>query len=1274
MRRARSFPALAAVAFLSACGGGGGGGGGAVVETAAVAPVAEAVGEIAVSDGDVVTLDGSGSRDPDGGRLTYSWRQTGGTPVVLTGATTARATFTAPQLASDAVLTFALTVRDDDGLTAVRVVTVTITADDDPPIADAGGDVAVSDGDAVTLDGSGSRDPEGGALTYSWRQTGGTPTVSPTGANAASLAFSTPQLSARAALTFELTVTDPGGASASDTATVTVRADNDPPTANAGSDVTVDEGDPTTLDGSGSSDPEGATLTYAWAQTGGSTVGLSGAATARATFTAPDLEANADLTFRLTTTDPGGASANDTATVTVRADNDAPAANAGSDVTVDDGTAVTLDGSGSSDPEGATLTYAWAQTGGSPTVTLTGASTSAPTFSTPQLAAQASLTFGLTVTDPGGRSANDAVTVTVRADDDAPTANAGTDFTTYEGDAATLDGSGSSDPEGGTLTYSWAQSAGTGTPTATLTGASTSAPTFTAPAVTANTALTFTLTVSDAGGQSATDTVTVTVRNVRPAGSTVRAPASGETLEPATAKSTASSWETAEYAASVGLPLINAATGYAARTMGEPGGGGVTVAVIDGTIVTDHPDLAGATRVETGVARIIGTHGTRVAGVVAARRNGTGMHGVAYNANVVNMAPGSSGVGIEPAFASVAGLTGTYSYPGNRYTYTANPAGSAHIAVMSLGYPPERLSGAIANRATAALRLAAGRGRIVVASTGNSVGSEPRGYPARAFAEEGIAGLAIAVTALNEAGTGWDSGTNQCGSVKQYCLMAPGNDIYTTTGRPDSTGRGYATVSGTSYSAPYVGGAAAVLWAAFPNKTGRQIVERLLTTARQIDATTCAYDATTGVSAKCGHGALDLGAAMNPVGFTTLALPGGGVAPVRETVVRLPPGASAAWNPGLADVVVYDRQGFPFLHDLNGAFRAVAAAPSDGALAGFAATTGGRRWTTAPLRSWASLSFAGPDRRAGRTLSSRWSLSPSPPVGEAVRDYRLRLALGPGLALTAGRGRGVPGPALAPVALRGDWDPLGDGLSFRPFAAFAGRDAGVGLDWRPDGRTALALTHRAGEGRFGATRASLTRLGVAHRFAGGLRIDAGFGRLREAGARLGLASRGAFGAVAGGETDVAEIGFEKPVSDRAGLFGGYSVGETAPRSGAANSLASSWGRLRSDALALGLDLSGLVLPLDRLTVTASAPLRVRGRIAEVLVPVRETADGVVAYAARAVDLASADREVRTQVVYRPWNADRLSASIAGSLRLAPAGSPASHDPDWSLAAKITLGF
>ena len=170
------------------------------------------------------------------------------------------------------------------------------------------------------------------------------------------------------------------------------------------------EGTAVTLAGSGMG-PEGEALSYAWRQSGGSpTVALAGASTATPTFVAPELTGDTSLTFELTVT-AGGASATDAVSVTIQADNDPPTADAGSDQTVAEGTAVTLAGSGMG-PEGEALSYAWRQSGGSPTVALTGASTATPTFVAPELIGDTSLTFELTVT-AGGASATDAVAITV---------------------------------------------------------------------------------------------------------------------------------------------------------------------------------------------------------------------------------------------------------------------------------------------------------------------------------------------------------------------------------------------------------------------------------------------------------------------------------------------------------------------------------------------------------------------------------------------------------------------------------------------------------------------------------------------------------------------------------------------------------------------------------------------------------------------------------------------------------------------------------------------
>lgn len=98
---------------------------GVVVARTNQPPVANAGANQAVNEGASVTLTGSGA-DSDGTIVSYAWVQTTGPAVTLTGANTATASFTAPQVTADTVLTFRLTVTDNDGATGTATTDVTV--------------------------------------------------------------------------------------------------------------------------------------------------------------------------------------------------------------------------------------------------------------------------------------------------------------------------------------------------------------------------------------------------------------------------------------------------------------------------------------------------------------------------------------------------------------------------------------------------------------------------------------------------------------------------------------------------------------------------------------------------------------------------------------------------------------------------------------------------------------------------------------------------------------------------------------------------------------------------------------------------------------------------------------------------------------------------------------------------------------------------------------------------------------------------------------------
>ena len=189
--------------------------------------------------------------------------------------------------------------------------------------------------------------------------------------------------------------------------------------------------------------------------------------------------------------------------------NTPPSINAGPDQTVQEGSTVTLNGT-TSDQDGDQLTYSWSHDSALD-ISLANADSLSPAFTAPQVSADTTVTFTLTVSDGTNDGVTDQVEITV-TNNDPPTVNAGADQAVDEGDTVTLTGTATDDDDD-PLTYRWTHDSSLAITMANDTSLST---TFTVPAATADTTVTFTLTVSDGTNDGVTDQVEITVTNNDP--------------------------------------------------------------------------------------------------------------------------------------------------------------------------------------------------------------------------------------------------------------------------------------------------------------------------------------------------------------------------------------------------------------------------------------------------------------------------------------------------------------------------------------------------------------------------------------------------------------------------------------------------------------------------------------------------------------------------------------------------------------------------------------
>jgi RHS repeat-associated protein len=317
------------------------------------------------------------------------------------------------------------------------------------PTADAGPAQKVDVGAQVTLDGSASTDPNGAMLTFAWKVVSEPVGAKVTLSNPSAVRpkFKVPQ---EGSYVFELVVSNDNSSSAPARVSVSTTG-NRPPIARAGEDIAAKVGDEVKLDGSESSDPDGDKITYAWrfkSRPKGSKAELSDDSMLAPQF---KLDVSGDYVLELVVND--GALDSDPAEVIVSTGNLAPRAVIAvkTDPVLVAGD-VSLDGTGSHDANGDKLSYSWSVT-------------SQPEGSTPALksADEPKATFApdvrgdyvvqLIVND--GTVDSKPTTALITPENRKPTANAGVDANAGLGQAFTLDGSGSSDPDHDALHYTW---------------------------------------------------------------------------------------------------------------------------------------------------------------------------------------------------------------------------------------------------------------------------------------------------------------------------------------------------------------------------------------------------------------------------------------------------------------------------------------------------------------------------------------------------------------------------------------------------------------------------------------------------------------------------------------------------------------------------------------------------------------------------------------------------------------------------------------------------
>jgi hypothetical protein len=722
------------------------------------------------------------------------------------------------------------------------------------------------------------------------------------------------------------------------------------------------------------------------------------------------------------------------------------------------------------------------------------------------------------------------------------------------------------------------------------------------------------------------------------------------------------SYDTAEYRATSGAVSMNALTAYQHGGTGA----GIRVAVIDSGIdlqSAEFGDCSGG--VGTGSCRITsasiaaagnstiddeGGHGTAVAFTIAGRRNDAGTHGVAFDARLIVARADS------PGSCADTSEDGGCSFGDNAIAAGVDAArnGGARVINISLGggSPGSRLLQAISN-ATAA-------GVVVVISAGND-GDKPEGANPDPFAggiaaSAGARGLVIIAGSVGTTDQ-ISSFSNRAGTGANTYLTAVGERV-----RAPDQNNAAKLWSGTSFSAPQIAGAVALLAQAFPSLSGAQIVQLLYATARDAGAA--------GVDSVYGHGVLDLTRAFQPVGTTSLAGSTGVVSTGINGALSGPMGDASQGSLGAVVLDSFDRA---FATELAGSIVRQAPARRLPAMMAtrqrsFSAGVRNLAVTVSLVPTRDSIRIerlgigsrdAGIARMLAATVSGRLGSKAQFAIGASETGNTLTARL-------AGRDEPAFLVARDPLHSAGfDVDVTGSAAvrqSLGRWGISLAQEQGQVLSRRDTQFAALKWD----EQRSGYWR---TTLGLDRSF-GNLRAGLSLTRLSERDTVLGARFSGGLGA-ARADSNFVDLGLRYDISEGWSLGGSMRQGWTKAklRSGVQGS-----GSIRTNAFAADIGKDGILARDDSFGFRVAQPLRVASGGIGIALPADwdYSTMAVSAWDKGFINLAPQGREIDYELRYSwPLLGGDLSSNLF--LRRNP-GNYAAMPSDKGGAVRLTLGW